>query len=251
VRCELSDVVLHSYFDGELSEHHAAQYERHLQYCVDCSVALVEQELLSHRLELPQLYQRAPGVLTRKIRGNLRSLSSGELGTPPLVWRWLAAASLLLVTLITLAVWKVSPQLRSRGYEAELAGEIVEMHRHSLLQRQMKGIQSNNERVVRQWFDGRLEFAVPVRDFADEGFALQGGRLDDIEGRSVAAVVYEGNGHLINLFMWPTEEADKSPHAGPLGSYQWIYWRKQKVEFCLVSDGTRGELARLYQLMDE
>lgn len=251
MRCELSDVLVHYYFDGELSEHHVAQYERHLQYCVDCSVALVEQELLSHKLELPQLYRRAPGTLTRKIRGNLHSLSFGELGTPAFVWRWVAAAALLIITLITLAVWKVGPQLRSRGYKGEFAGEIVDMHRHSLSQKQMKGIESNNDQVVRQWFDGRLEFAVPVRDFADEGFALQGGRLDDIEGRSVAAVVYERDGHLINLFMWPTEEPDTSPQAGPLGTYQWIYWRKHKVEFCLVSEGTRGELTRLYQLMAE
>jgi anti-sigma factor RsiW len=248
VRCELSVVLLHSYVDDELSEHHAAQYERHLQYCVDCSVALVEQELLSHSLELPQLYQRAPDALTRKIRGNLRSHCSGDLGTPPLVWRWLAAASLLL---ITLALWKVSPQLRSRGYEAELAGEIVDMHRHSLLPRQMKGIASNHEEVIRQWFGDRVNFDLPVRNLADEGFTLKGGRLDDIEGHSVAAVVYEGRGHLINVFMWPTKAPDESPHTGSLGGYQWIYWRKHKVEFCVVSDGARSELEGLYRLISE
>lgn len=75
--------------------------------------------------------------------------------------------------------------------------------------------------------------------------------MDDIEGRSVAAVVYEGSGHLINLVMWLAEEPDKSPHAGSLGNYQWIYWRKHKVEFWLVSDGTHGELTRLYRLMAE
>lgn len=249
MRCDLADVLLHYYFDGELSDRHAAEYERHLQYCVDCSVALVEQELLSQRLQLAELYQRAPAPLVLKIRGDLRCVSSRALWSPPLRWQWLAAACVVL--LIMLGMSKVSLERRSRGYETELAGEIIAMHRHSLSQGQMAGIASGNEHVVKQWFDGRLEFAVPVRDFADEGFALQGGRLDHIEGRSVAAVVYEGSGHLINLFMWPTGERDKSPHAGSLGSYQWIYWRKHKVEFCLVSDGTRGELARLYQLMAE
>jgi hypothetical protein len=51
--------------------------------------------------------------------------------------------------------------------------------------------------------------------------------------------------------MWLAEEPDKSRHAGSLGNYQWIYWRKHKVEFCLVSDGTHGELTRLYRLMAE
>lgn len=150
-----------------------------------------------------------------------------------------------------LGVSKVTLDRHSRGYETELAGEIITMHQHSLSQGPMTGIASSNQQVVKQWFDGRLEFAVPVRDFADKGFALQGGRLDHIEGRSIAALVYERGGHLINLFVWPTEEPDTSPHPGSLGSYQWVYWRKHKVEFCLVSDGTPVELKRLYQLMAE
>ena len=247
MKCEFADVLLHYYFDGELSDRHAAQYERHIQYCVDCSVALVEQELLSQRLQLAELYQHAPALLVQKIRGDLRCVSSRVLWSARPRWQWLAAAAAVL--LIMLGVSKVSLERRSRGYETELAGEIIAMHRHSLSQGQVTGIASSKEHVVKQWFDGRLEFTVPVRDFADEGFALQGGRLDEIEGRSVAAVVYEGGGHLINLFMWPTEEPDKSPHAGSLGSYRWIYWRKHKVEFCLVSDGTRGELTHLYQLI--
>jgi hypothetical protein len=65
--------------------------------------------------------------------------------------------------------------------------------------------------------------------------------LDNVEGRSVAALVYVVGGHLINVFMWPTKEADRGPHAGSLGGYQWIYWRKYRVEFCLVSDAAPGD----------
>lgn len=249
MRCELGDVLLHCYFDGELSEQNAAEYERHLQYCVDCSVALVEQELLSQRLQLAQLYQHAPELLVQKIRADFRSVSSRALWSRPLRWLWLAAVGAVL--LIVLGVSKVSLERRSRGCETELAEEIIAAHRHALSQRQMTGVASSNKDVVKHWFDGRLEFAVPVRDFADEGFALQGGRLDHIEGRSVAAVVYEWSGHPINLFMWPAEEPNKSPHAGSLGSYRWIYWRKDKIEFCLVSDEARGELTRLYHLVAE
>lgn len=247
MRCELADSLLHGYFDGQLSDRRAEEYERHLQHCVDCTVALVEQELLSHSLQLAQLYQPAPAALRQTIRGDLRSLSSASAGSRPLLWQWLVAAAALL--LIALGVSRVSPDVRSRDYQAELAGEIVAMHRHSLQPGHMTGIASNNEQVVRQWFDDRLEFALPVRNFADEGFALQGARLDDVEGRSVAALVYVGSGHLINVFMWPTKEPDRSPHAGSLGGYQWIYWRKHKVEFCVVSDTAFGDLERLHQLI--
>jgi anti-sigma factor RsiW len=249
VGCKLASALLHGYFDGELSNVRAHEYELHLQHCVDCAVALVEQELLRHKLQLDELYQPAPAALRQKIRGHLRSLSSVSAGSQPLLWQWLAAAAALL--LLALAVSRVSPELRSREYQAELAGEIVEMHRHSLVPGQMTGIASDNEQIVRQWFDDRLKFALPVRNFADEGFALQGGRLDDIEGRSVAALVYMGSGHLINVFMWPTKEPDRSPHAGSLEGYQWVYWRKHKVEFCVVSDAAPGDLDRLHRLIAE
>jgi anti-sigma factor RsiW len=249
VRCELADVFLHCYFDSQLSEPHAAQYERHLQDCVDCSVALVEQELLSERFQLAQLYQRAPALLVEKIRGDLRWVPSSALWSPLRRWQWLAAASAVL--LIMLGVSRVTLDRHSRSYETELAAEIIIMHQRSLSQGPMTGIASSNQQVVKQWFDGRLEFAVPVHDFSDEGFVLRGGRLDYIEGRSIAALVYEGDGHLINLFVWPTEEPDKSPHPRSLGSYQWVYWRNHKLEFCLVPDGTTVELKRLYRLMAE
>ena len=247
--CKLAIALLHGYFDGELSNVRAHEYELHLQHCVDCSVALVEQELLRHQLQLGGLSQPAPAALRQKIRGHLRSLSSVSAGSEPLLWQWLAGAAALL--LLALAVSRVSPELRSREYQGELAGEIVEMHRHSLVPGQMTAIASDNEQIVRQWFDDKLKFVLPVRNFADEGFALQGGRLDDIEGRSVAAIVYMGSGHLINVFMWPTKEPDRSPHSGSLGGYQWVYWRKHKVEFCVVSDAAPGDLEHLHRLIAE
>lgn len=247
MRCELADSLLHSYFDGELSDLCADEYEFHLQHCVDCSVALVEQELLCHRLQLAQLSEPAPAALRHKIRADLRSLSCARAGSPPLLGQWLAAAAALL--LVALAVLRVTPDLRSNDYQAELAGEIVDMHRHSLQPGHMTTIASNNEEVVRQWFDDRLNFALPVRNFAGEDFTLQGGRLDDVEGRSVAAIVYLGNGHLINVFMWPTKNQNRSPQVGSLGTYQWLYWRKARVEFCIVSDAPLGDLEHLYRLI--
>lgn len=83
MRCELADVLLHCYFDDELSDPRAAEYERHLQYCVDCSVELVEQELLSQRLQLAQLYQPTPALLMQRIREDLRSGSPSALWSPP------------------------------------------------------------------------------------------------------------------------------------------------------------------------
>ena len=65
MRCDFADSLLQCYFDGELSALSAAEFERHLQHCVDCAVELVDLDLLSGRLQLAQLYEAAPASLRK------------------------------------------------------------------------------------------------------------------------------------------------------------------------------------------
>jgi anti-sigma factor RsiW len=103
---------------------------------------------------------------------------------------------------------------------------------------------------VKGWFDGKVKFAVPVSNFAKEGFTLQGGRLDVVEGRSVAALVYARKRHLFNVFIWATRESDTSPRTGSRQDFRWVDWRKGKIEFCAVSDGDPVDVERLRQLIN-
>jgi anti-sigma factor RsiW len=139
----------------------------------------------------------------------------------------------------------------SEDYRGELAEEIVDAHVLSLQAGRLTGINSNDERAVEGWFKGRLKFAFPARDFANEGFALQGGRLDVIDERSVAVLVYASTGHLINVFVWPTQGRDTSPQAGSRQGYQWIDWRKGKIEFCAVSEAPSSDLQHFQRLFTE
>jgi anti-sigma factor RsiW len=246
VRCDFADSLLQGYFDGELSSTSAAEFERHLQHCVHCPVELVEMDLLSERLQLAQLYEAAPASLRKKIRANLSPVATTTTMSKPLLWHWLAAAAALL--LLAIAGWRVSPVLRTDDYQAELAEEIVDAHALSLQSGHLIGISSHDEQAVTGWFKGRLEFALPARDFANEGFALQGGRLDVVDERSVAVLVYASTGHLINVFVWPTQGRDTSPRVGSRQGYQWVDWRKGRIEFCAVSDARTSDLQQLQRL---
>jgi len=204
--------------------------------------------LLRDRLQLTQLYEPATASLRRKINARLHAIAPTTPASQPRLWHWLAVAAALLLVAILLG--RVGHGDRGDDYQAELAGEIVDAHVRSLQLGPITGIASNDERVVKEWLDGRAGFAVPVRDFANGGFALKGGRVDVIEGRAVAVLVYEGNRRPINVFIWRTREPDTSARTGSRQGYQWVDWRRGKMEFCAVSDANPVDLEQLHQLID-
>jgi len=247
MKCDFTDAFLHSYLDGELSAFRTVEFERHMLHCADCGAELVAQDFLRGRLQVAQLYEAAPASLRRKIGAQLQLVASTTAISKFDFWHCLVAAVALL--LIVLVAWRISPEFRSDDYQAEFAAGIVDAHMYSLQPGHITGIASNDEHAVKQWFDGKVKFALPIHDFAKDGFALQGGHIDIIEGRPVAALVYARQGNLINVFIWSTREGDASPHAGSRQGYQWIEWRTGRLDFCAVSDADPADLKQLHQLI--
>jgi anti-sigma factor RsiW len=248
VRCDFSDSLLQEYFDDELTANAAEEFERHLRHCARCATELVDLDLLRDSLRLAQLYEPATASLRWRINTRFHPIAPKTPASKPLLWHWMAAAAALLFIAIVLG--KLGPRLQVDDYQAELAEEIVGSHVHSLQPGSTIGVTSNDERTVTSWFEAKLTFAVPVFDFASVGFALKGGRLDVIEGRSVAILAYERDGHPINVFMWRTREPDTSARTGSRQGFQWVDWRKGKMEFCVVSDTKVADLEQLHELID-
>ena len=247
--CDFANSLLHGYFDSELNPLRATEFERHLLHCSECATELVDLDLLSARLQIARLYAPAPASLRRKVRANVSPVAVGPGASKPLLWHWMAAAAALL--LFAIAGWKVSRTLRTNDYQGEFAEEIVEAHMTSLHPGKLIGIASNDAYVVKGWFESTLKFTVPVRDFGKDGFPLQGGRVDAVEGRPFAALVYAHDGHTINVFVWPAQEPDSPPRTGSRQGYQWVEWRKTQIEFCAVSDAGLADLQQLQGLILE
>lgn len=245
--CNRAATVLHGYFDNELDAIGAAEFERHLAQCPDCVNALEALDSLRSSINVAELYERAPAPLRKKI---LAAIGSARPGAPlPVrsVWPWLAVAAAFL--LIAYTGWRVTSVYRTSNYENVLAAEIVDAHLRSLQPGHLTDIVSTDQHTVKPWFDGKLDFSPPVQDFADQGFPLQGGRIDVIHGHSVAALVYARRKHFVNVFIWPTDEKDGATRSGSQQGYQWIEWRKGGMEFCAVTDSAPSALAQLQSLL--
>jgi anti-sigma factor RsiW len=99
--------------------------------------------------------------------------------------------------------------------------------------------------VVKPWFAGKVDFSPPVLELAGQGFPLVGGRLDYIQGRVVAAVVYRRRQHIINVFVWPTGSRAVLPAASRHDGYNVAGWSQGGLEFSAVSDVDPADLQQL------
>jgi len=248
VGCELTQTVLHGYMDGELDAARAADFERHLISCADCVAVLEANESVRSSIQRAGLYERAPRALRQKIQAQIGGATQASaMPIPkPASWRWLAIAATVLLALFV--GWRL-PSLLPGNSENALASAIVDAHLRSLQPGHLEDVVSTDQHTVKPWFDGKLDFAPPVHDFANEGFPLRGGRLDVVRGRTVAVLVYARRKHLVNVFVWPTTEADSEPRSGAQLGYHWIDWRKGGMEMCAVSDVNRDDLADLQRLL--
>ncbi len=92
-----------------------------------------------------------------------------------------------------------------------------------------------------------------MHDLGDEGFPLAGGRLDYIDQRPVAALVYHRNQHVINVFVWPIRDTKTSaPAPASRNGFNTVAWDQTGMRYRVVSDVAANELAgfaeRLRQL---
>jgi mycothiol system anti-sigma-R factor len=248
VGCELTHTVLHGYMDGELDAARAADFERHLISCADCVAVLEANESVRSSIQRAGLYERAPKALRQKIQAQVNGTTQ-PLVLPirnPAPWRWLAIAATVLLALFL--GWRLPSLLPGSGENA-LASAIVDAHLRSLQPGHLEDVQSTDQHTVKPWFDGKLDFAPPVQDFVNQGFPLRGGRLDVIRGRTVAVLVYARRKHLVNVFVWPSAEADSEPVSGSQLGYHWIDWRKGGMEMYAVSDLNPDDLRELQRLL--
>lgn len=247
--CDYARTALHGYLDGELDATRSAEFERHVESCRECAKTLEAGESLRSSLHSAGLYEQAPVSLRKKIRADLGAATASPVALRIPAWRWLAvAAAILLVASISWYAW---PRLQNSVASSPVtAAEIIDAHVRSLQPGHLTDVASTDQHTVKPWFDGKLAFVPPVKDYSDEGFPLVGGRLDVLNGQNVAALVYGRRKHLINVFVWPTKEPDTPIHPpGARQGYQWVHWRHQGMEFCAISDVPASDLRELAQLI--
>ena len=246
--------LLPAYADGELDLVRSLEVEGHLKSCARCAAEKNSIQSLRDALRQNDLAYRAPDSLRTGILKTVRTgrLARGEHRSAGVarpmrniqlwIWKFIAAGAVAFAVLTIL--------LRPAGISehGQLLGEAVAAHVRSLQANHLTDVASSDQHTVKPWFDGKLDFAPEVKDFVTQGFPLLGGRLDYLNGRAVAALVYRHDKHLINVFIWPSAVATKSAMDTDRG-YSIINFDSKGFHYCLVSDLNAAELNELARLM--
>lgn len=245
--CQQSQHVLHAYLDGELDLVRSIEMEQHLKDCGACKSAYEQQQALRSAIGGGSLYYRAPNDLRKRVQSELRRVNSPKLALNlrlrPMMSLATAAVLLVMVT------WAIDRSWRGGATEA-VVDQVVASHVRSLLVDHVADVASSDRHQVKPWFNGKLDYAPEVNDFASQGFPLIGGRLDYVNHRPVAAMVYGRRKHMINLFCWPTTDEDNAAFQElQRQGYHLVHWTKSGLEFWAVSDLKAAELQQFAKLV--
>ena len=238
--CDDARPLLDAYIDTELDLASSLSIERHLSECAACSGVAGNLDRLRAELTPDVFNQLQPDDLARA-RASFLQLTGSLKHAPPLAksrWThfgaWAAAAAALA------AVFVFFP--RTPDAVDAVNRQLVDSHVRSLMAEHLVDVPSSDRHTVRPWFQGKLDFAPDVPNLESQGFPIVGGRLDVLNGKPAAAVVYKRRGHPINSWTARTGAADASPSFATLDGYQIAHWIAGGLEHWAASDLNRAEL---------
>jgi anti-sigma factor RsiW len=131
-------------------------------------------------------------------------------------------------------------------------GDVVSAHVRSLQGEHLTDVQTSDQHTVKPWFNGKLDLSPPVVDLTAQGFTLIGGRLDYVDGRAVASIVYRRRKHVINLFVAPaTDSQGQRTTLVSSQGYNICRWSAHGLDYFAVSDINADELREFVEKFEQ
>jgi anti-sigma factor RsiW len=235
------ELQLTAYCDGELDPVAAAEFERRL--AADDRLKARHARLMALRQAVRAVPQaQVPPDLQARIQAKLKAETAQRPGNVTVLrrrsWSFQAlAASAVFGAVITGSVLKTIDRF---GQADTVASEVVAGHIRGLLAPQPFDIASSDRHTVKPWFTSRLPESPQVPDLAAQGFTLLGGRVDVIENRPVATIVYKHAAHTVSL---TTLKAGQAVSGQTIAGYNVRSWSDGNFTYVAVGDLPSADLA--------
>lgn len=248
MNCDQALNLLPAYSDGELDAVQSAEIEKHVLGCPECTARRDELAALRSRIRNEVPYYAATPALHARVRAAIaRATDAPE---PPRVrvsrWRWLTSGALA-GSAATVFAWFIGSAILDWQVGTDLAAEAVANHARATLSNRLMDVASSDQHTVKPWLSARLDYSPPVRDFSADGLPLVGGRVDYLDGRPVATLVYKYREHTIDVFMRPVEAGKPAlmPKSTTLRGFNVAHGSAGGMECWVVSDASMEVLDAL------
>jgi anti-sigma factor RsiW len=252
--CAEWELMLHGFVDGELDAAHSLQIEQHVAACPHCARQMESLQALKQVIGQRGVQFRTPD----HVRAQVLAAISREAARPARSSAMAPASEERFSLLGFIKQWMFVPSLAALAASlflviapmsdrTSIGDEILAGHVRSLLVDHLTDVATSDQHTVKPWFNGKIDFSPPVVDLAREGFPLEGGRVDYIGGRVVAALVYKRHSHVINLFVWPAAGGASATLRGTASrdGYNMENWSAGGLTFSAISDVSADDLNRL------
>ncbi|HEX9432024.1 MAG TPA: anti-sigma factor [Burkholderiales bacterium] len=239
--CTESRSRLHAYLDQELDLPSVVAIDQHLASCAACKTIFTQQSALQVGIRKHAVYHEAPAGLAERIRAQI---GGTRAKAPRWTWRWQPLQLGAALAATALVSWTAAIEYsRPRGDEL-IIDQVMSSHARSVMTSHLADVASSDQHTVKPWLSSKLDFSPPATDLTGAGFPLVGGRVDYVDHRPVAALVYRHREHVINVFVWPERNVARTapmPSASRRG-YNVVHWTDSGLTFWAISDLNAAEM---------
>jgi anti-sigma factor RsiW len=233
MNCDEVRHMLDAYLDGELDLIRHGDVEAHLPGCVNCKEAAEDKTQFCSLVRMNAPVYKGPPELRARIRAAFRRESKPRSGWLPQYSLPLAYAAAVLVLSIGLTcTWWTFYHAKNQA----LVLQAISNHVRSLIATHLTDVNSSDEYTLKAWFTGKLDYSLPIVDLEKAGFPLIGGRIDMLDQRPVAAIVYRHNNNSINLFVWPAMSRRIDLNVRSDRGYHFCGWNKAGLNYFCISE---------------
>ena len=214
MNCKQAETLVAAYADGEVDALRNYSIKKHLLGCAGCAASYQSMLELRARIRTEVPYFVASPALQARVRAAVGAVhASARPQSRPTSdrWRWLTGGVLAGCTASVFA-WIVGTAVLTARANDDFAVAAVASHVRATLGDHLIEVASSDRHTVKPWLSARLDYSPPVQDLTNEGFPLIGGRLDSLERRPVATLVYRYRQHTIDVFVRP--ETAHAPMSG-------------------------------------
>jgi anti-sigma factor RsiW len=251
--------LLSAYMDDALSEPERLALETRIEQ----DVAMRERLSAMRRVRLAVKTTARRYVTPWQLRVRIQALAQPRASAPwhhlgvdwrrlalwgdAIAWRPLGVA----LSVVTLTLSVLNMALWQPAREQRLMQAAVTSHLQATTARPLVDVSSSDRATLQPWLAERLGFLVPVAVPPVAQVTLVGARLDGLDGRPVAAVVYRLQDHVVHAFIWRATDDRATVTSASMRGLSVDHWSRGGLRYCVVSDLPQGQLLAFAQSLAE